>query len=1077
MKKFIVFYTFMVLAFLPMFSYAQNYFPTTPQEYRSKSNPGYWANKLPYPGYWQQDVHYRISAYVDEKNDVLTGNQKLTYWNNSPDELPVVYFHLYQNAFTSGSYLDMLSQANGRDMNLGMKQRLGKGISVESVKVDNHVCYTETDNTILKVLLPKPLKPGASITFDISFKTYFDITASWQRMRVYDVFGHKHYNGAHWYPRIVVYDHRQGWNTDQHLGHEFYGNYGVYEVELNFSADFIVEATGILSNEAEVMPEDLRKKIDIANFKDKPIGSPPSVIIPYDSTKRKIWKFSAGNVHDFAFVADPTFRIGEVEWNGVKCIAIVSEPNAAGWQDAASLTARLVRFFSEEIGPYAYPKIVSADARSGMEYPMLTMLSGLSPDYTYIFAHEIAHNWFYGMVGNNETYHAALDEGFTQYLTVLALETLEKEQKIKSPQASWYERRFGKEMSSRYTAAYFRYLDHAIRTTGIQLNTHSDRFVTKQSYGADYRQVYSKAAVMLFNLEYVLGDELFKNTLRNYFNQWKFCHPYLEDFRSSATSYTKTDLSWFFDQWLDNKHTVDYAVKNIVKGKDKNDYIIKFKRKGLMQMPLDFNVLAKNDSVYSFYIPNTRFSKYSADDKRVHILPVWTGWNNLNKYYHAKVNIPGGIKNVIIDSSLRLADVNMLDNFKRFPAELNFNYFLNDYPDNTKYQMYGSPAVWWNAYDGLKLGFNLNGNYMNYKHKFDLDYYINSGWVQWKSYRLDNMYDYFTFMASYETPLNKVAENLDFNIAARHIDGLYAGHVKLTKTDKELKNKFDIRIGTNFRVDSSDLQYLMYSYDWDIGPNETNIQFNSTVSLGYSYFFNEGEYDQGVNFNVISSTLSSSYNYTKINMTALRNIKAGKLNLRTRGFIQYAVGEYLPPQSALYIAGANPEEMMESKFTRSAGFFPQQWLGYGASTGHFHTGGGLNLRGYAGYLAPYLNKNDKLVNAYRGNSGAAINAELEFDKLFPVRPRFCKDYIMLKTYLFGDAGLINVNQLYEDVEFADFRADAGVGVALSVKKWGQLKKLKPFTLRFDVPLFLSSKPAVDNDYLQFRWVIGVNRAF
>jgi aminopeptidase N len=176
---------------------------------------------------------------------------------------------------------------------------------------------------------------------------------------------------------------------------------------------------------------------------------------------------------------------------------------------------------------------------------------------------------------------------------------------------------------------------------------------------------------------------------------------------------------------------------------------------------------------------------------------------------------------------------------------------------------------------------------------------------------------------------------------------------------------------------------------------------------------------------------------------------------------------------------------MENKFTRSTGFFPADWMGYGANTNYFQMGGGLNLRGYAGYLVPQADKNGNIHYAYRGNSGASFNAELEFDKIFKfIRIidqngiiKWVKNTFKLNTYLFGDIGVINYNAPSENLLLADFRADAGIGTALTIKKWGPLQMVDPLTIRFDMPMFLNRIPAVESDYIKFRWLVGVSRAF
>jgi hypothetical protein len=226
---------------------------------------------------------------------------------------------------------------------------------------------------------------------------------------------------VHWYPRICVYDRKFGWDTDQHLGKEFYGDFGSFEVALTFASNYIVEATGYLENEQEVMPKSLREKLDIKNFANKPWEEKASVIIPYIEGDKKTWKYYAINVHDFAFTADPNYRIGEVmavvNGQSVRCIALAQEGHAGYWQNAAEYTKKIIETFSRDFSPYIWPKIIVADARDGMEYPMLTLDGGYDPSYRDLLIHEVGHMWYFGMVGNNETYRASLDEGFTQFLT------------------------------------------------------------------------------------------------------------------------------------------------------------------------------------------------------------------------------------------------------------------------------------------------------------------------------------------------------------------------------------------------------------------------------------------------------------------------------------------------------------------------------------------------------------------------------------------------------------------------------------------------------------------------------------
>ena len=402
---------YLLLLFIPFVMNAQT------GEYRSASNQYYWKNRKPYEGYWQQDVDYNIKATLLDSFNIIDGEEILTYYNNSPDELPFVFFHLYNNAQTKGSYLADLYKNNNVDLHFGKYRAAGLGTNVEAITVSGSPLKTEIDNTVMKAWLATPLKPGESITFKIKFKTYFDDETIRNRMKAYAAFGYKHFNLVHWYPRISVYDKKQGWDTDQHMDHEFYGDFGTYHVELTLPNHYVCDGTGVLQNEKEVLPDALRKQLDISNFAKKPFNSAPSEIIKPNGTF-KTWIFDAINVHDAAYTFDPTYRIAEVMQGNVRCMALAQEQHAGAWQNAAQYVAKVIENNSKNIGEYAYPKMIAADADDGMEYPMITLDGGSDPGYRGLFIHEISHNWFFGMVGSNETYRAFLDEGFTQFYTI-----------------------------------------------------------------------------------------------------------------------------------------------------------------------------------------------------------------------------------------------------------------------------------------------------------------------------------------------------------------------------------------------------------------------------------------------------------------------------------------------------------------------------------------------------------------------------------------------------------------------------------------------------------------------------------
>lgn len=1082
-----------ILLFACVLMCATNVFAQQP-EYRSAANPMYWKNRMPDKAYWQQDVHYAINASIDEQADVIEGSETLDYWNNSPDTLYSVYFHLWQNAFIKGSYLHALEEEQHAEVRLGNYEAKGLGIVIEEMKSDGVIAKTELDNTILKVYLAKPLYPNAKTSFAIKFKTYYDKGGTRRRMQMWDAWGHTHYNGVQWFPKICVYDRKFGWDTHQHLNKEFYADFGSYDVKLDFASNYIVEATGILQNRKEMLPDELREKLDVKNFKDKKWDEKPSVIIPYKEGERKVWHFKAINVHDFAFTADPSYRISTAYWNGIECVGLVQEPHASGWQNSGELVATIIRTFSQDIGMYQYPKMIAADARDGMEYPMLTLDGGKDPDYHGLLVHEIGHNWFYGQVGNNETYRAALDEGFTQFLTAWGLRRIDGEYAVQTPPKSKYRRMFSEPVNILDRNVLNAYTMDALNQNEVSINTHSDDFNSGLGHGGGYRQVYYKTASMLYNLQYVLGDSLFHSAFKNYFHQWRFAHPYFEDLRNSFIQYTHVDLNWFFDQWMETTKTIDYGITGIRKGKGQDNFNIRFRRRGQMHMPVDFTVTAKDGKQYSYTIPNTWFAK-SSDNT---VLPKWYGWGKMNEKYTANVIVPSGIRSVQIDTSYRLADIYAMDNYKTrgLPFSPKALVIKADggvaNPTDRKHnRAYIRPDLWWNPIDGIKAGVHIEGDYFHSMHKVDATIWWNThvlqdyDYVSFKSESWYNRYLPINYTVNYMSPLTRFMPKLQLQLNSRVLDGLSyhrAGFNWLINDN----NTAQVYWQTMWRPTGFDFDYLNYPNEWSSTKGTPNSSLNLAWTHSYGYRNGNGTYKLSLRAPLFNGNAPGAFNYGYAQLEAVNHTRVDKLDIRTRLFGRYGTGTNLPSESALYIAGANGEEQAENKYTRTKGLMPDTWAGYSPSeANHFQQGGGLNLRGYAGYLV-VDDRNAQVLTGYKGRSGIAGNIEVDVDNYIKFKPKFVRDVLHLDCYLFADAGIMELSKMASVSQYwnitptemwSDLRADAGLGFALTVKKWGWFDKAKPLTLRFDMPFFVNRPPFANPDYAAFRYVIGINRAF
>jgi aminopeptidase N len=214
----------------------------------------------------------------------------------------------------------------------------------------------------------------------------------------------------------------------------------------------------------------------------------------------------------------------------------------------------------------------------------------------------------------------------------------------------------------------------------------------------------------------------------------------------------------------------------------------------------------------------------------------------------------------------------------------------------------------------------------------------------------------------------------------------------------------------------------------------------------------------------------------------LNEMRGNKLDLRTRVFAAIAKGNRLPAESALYTWGASPEELQDNKFTRDFGSIPLSDMNMNLSSigSALSMGGGLNLRGMQGYLLPTKN-GDTILAMFRGNRGASVNAELDFSKLFSFLPKF--SMLSANIYVFGDAGVIGMPFRGKPV-YSGLLADAGVGTLWTIKNWQKLSPRKkpwfrataPLQIRADFPVFVNAVSNGD-DYLKFRWVLGINKLF
>ncbi len=516
--------------------------------------------------YWQQEANYKIFVDVNTKKDTYIGNQEIIYTNNSLDTLNKVFFHLYFNAFYPGS--DMAERLDsGDDINTRFSVNINKlnpgeegFLKVSNLKQDDIEIESYVSDTILEVTLANPLLPGDSSVFSMDFEGKVPITI--RRAGKNSPMGVR-LSMAQWYPKISEYDY-EGWNTAPYHGREFHGVWGDFDVTIKIDKNYIVAASGYL------------QETDPSNPK-----------LGIKSGKQRIWNFIAPKVHDFTWAADPDYTHDIYDGpNGVKLnFYYKNDPEIiSNWKKLQPITAELMRFFNENIGMYPYNQYsVVQGGDGGMEYSMLTLINSGKEfvPLVSVTSHELAHAWFQGVLATNEMKHEWMDEGSASYFGDLAESYV-----------------LGSDFYNSIYSSYFRYISLANSGQEMPQATNANRYKYNRAYEST---AYSKGFVFLSQLRYIIGEEAFKKTIKNYYNTYKFTHPLPNDLRRIAEQSSGILLNWYLTDWTQTTNKIDYSISN-VKGNGKRTTIT-LNRVGLMPMPLEVLVRFKNGKEIIYYIP------------------------------------------------------------------------------------------------------------------------------------------------------------------------------------------------------------------------------------------------------------------------------------------------------------------------------------------------------------------------------------------------------------------------------------------------------------------------------------------
>lgn len=588
--------------------------------------------------YYQQFAKYKMDIDVDATNFTYQGKQSIIYTNNSPDELSVVYFHLYWNAFKSGSMMDDRIREQGIN---GDKRLQVNGVSelsqipaelegkqnIHWIKQDGRPLNFEVQETIMKVHLATPIKPNTSTTFTMEWDA--NIPMEIRRS------GRNSSEGidmtmTQWYPKIAEYDYN-GWATFDYLGKEFHAPFADFDVNIKIDKDYIIGAGGVLKNENAVK-----------GYSENPELTP-------DRNGKVTWKWSAKNILDFAWAADRDYSVDEFSiLDGPKVYFVYQKSDKTQyWSQAKPYIKRFYQLMNAKFGQYMYPTYSFVQGGDGgMEYGMATMILGESDsllNLVRLMAHEGAHSWFQQMLATNESTQPWLDEGFTSYAESWVTHQLFPSQKaLPNPFL---------ETINRYT-----------RFTKTGMEEPAIWYSDYHHSGAGYSvAAYVKGELFLVELGYIIGEQALSDVLKIYFEEWKMHHPSDRDFMHIAQKASKMDLKWFYHYWINTTETIDYSIKNVEY--TENGTKITLENKGDIPMPIDFSIFTKDKKIVNYHIPTNLTHSWKEKDAYgdFSILDYWIA---TKREYTFTIPFKKEDLQVIgIDFSKRLADVNPQDNF------------------------------------------------------------------------------------------------------------------------------------------------------------------------------------------------------------------------------------------------------------------------------------------------------------------------------------------------------------------------------------------------------------------------------
>ena len=537
----------------------------TPTVYRA-------ASGAPGSRYWQQRADYQIDVELDDARQRITGREKVTYYNNSPDTLTYLWLQLDQNLFAKDS--DTVKTQTAPDFsripyatidNLLARVDFDGGDKIASVRDAAGAPLPFVINkTMMRIDLKSPLASGQSTAFSVDWSYNINDAKRLGGRSGYEYFPQDKnyiYEIAQWFPRMAAYNDVSGWQHKQFLGSgEFTLEFGNYNVRITAPDDHIVASTGVLQNPNEVLTSAQRQRLDQARTAQQPV-----LIVTPDEAKAnesnkprgtKTWVYAARDVRDFAFASSRKFiwdaQLHDVSGNRVLAMSYYPKEGEPLWSKySTQAIIHTLNVYSRYTFTYPYPTAISVNGPvGGMEYPMICFNGPRpEPDGTYtagtkyglisVVIHEVGHNFFPMIVNSDERQWTWMDEGLNSFLQYLSEQEWERD----------YPSRRGEPKNI---------TEYMQSENQVPIMTNSESVL---QFG---NNAYGKPATALNILrETVMGRDLFDYAFKEYAQRWRFKRPMPADFFRTMEDASAVDLDWFWRGWFYTTDHTDISIENI----------------------------------------------------------------------------------------------------------------------------------------------------------------------------------------------------------------------------------------------------------------------------------------------------------------------------------------------------------------------------------------------------------------------------------------------------------------------------------------------------------------------------------